>query len=215
MSIVVATRPLADGYTDCRCCGSRLFYNRVRNGVKDDAERGVCAECHDRPEARRFLGPLPAASTTTHHDALLRTKPAGPPPPPPTRHVAAAAATTPPPAPRPFNAAERSLIRSVHSYMPAEQLLDVLNTRLVADVGVSAVPFTHEQLRAEVEKLIDSSAVDGEWASLRTMLAKARSSGLLATITLQSVDDFAIVFGLSSAQHMRLRDVIRNAQEAR
>lgn len=120
-----------------------------------------------------------------------------------------------PPAPRAFNQAERALIAKVHAYMPSAQLLDILNTRLVADVGAAAVPFTPAQLQAEVEKLVASSASEGDWASLRKLLARARQSGLLATITLQVVDDFSVVFSLTPAQHMRLRDVIRNAQEDR
>lgn len=99
--------------------------------------------------------------------------------------------------------------------MPAAQLLDILNTRLVADVGAAAVPFTTEQLQVEVGKATELSARDGDWASLRKVIGRARQSGLLATVTLQTVDDFAIVFSLSPAQHMRLRDVIRNAQEER
>jgi hypothetical protein len=75
------------------------------------------------------------------------------------------------------------------------------------------VPFTLAQLRDELEKVIEAAAGDGDWASLRKVIARARNAGLLATITLQMVDDFAVVFQLSSAQHMRLRDAIRNAQD--
>lgn len=99
--------------------------------------------------------------------------------------------------------------------MPAVQLLDILNGRLVADVGASAVPFTLTQLQDEVDKHVQASASEGDWSSLRRVLAGARSSGLLKAITLQMVDDFAVLWQLSPAQHMKLRDVIRNAQEDR
>src|SRR5574341_31048 len=52
--------------------------------------------------------------------------------------------------PRPFSAAEKALIRKVHGYMPAQQLLEVLNERLAADLGPDETPHTMEQLYAEI-----------------------------------------------------------------
>lgn len=176
-------------YTDCRLCGSRLFYNREHVGRRDDMNHGVCAECQGRPEARRFMGPTPAP--------IARTSAA-----PPAK----------PRVPRAFNAAERALIKSLRQ-LPAEQLLDILNGRAAAEPN--HVPFTRTQLVEELEKHLEAAAAGGEWASLRKLVGQARRSGLLVTVTLQVVDDFAVVFGLSPAQHMRLRDVIRNAQEGR
>lgn len=103
----------------------------------------------------------------------------------------------------------------MHSYMSAAQLLDILNTRLVADLGAGAVKFTFAQLQDEVAKHVEASAGEGDWVSLRKVLALARTSGLLATITPQMVDDFSVIWQLSPAQHMKLRDVIRSAQEGR
>lgn len=114
-------------------------------------------------------------------------------------------------APAPFTAADRALIRATHGYMPAAQLLAILNDRLAAD-GRGARPHTLEQLRAEVQGLIDPSA-GRDWAGLRQVLAAARRAGVLAAITPQVLDDFAGVFQLSPAQHTALRDVLRAAQD--
>lgn len=188
---VTATIPA--GYTDCRLCGSRLIANRVAGKHKDDLQHGLCAECHDRPEARRFLGPAAIVPTVG-------------------RPAAAAAAVVK--QPRGFNAAEKALIRNVHSFMPSAQLLDILNTRLVADVGAAAVPFTLEQLQAEVQQYANPAGAD-DWAGLRDILMRARRCGLLAEITVEIINDFAVVWQLSPAQHMHVRDVIRSAQEER
>jgi hypothetical protein len=191
-----AAPPLASGYTDCRVCGSRLFYNRRRGDHVDDPAAGVCAECHDRPEARHLLAKKGNGASA------------------PTIRASAPSPPIELKKPRAFNAAEKSLIRNVHSYMPAVQLLDVLNTRLVADLGLAAVPFTLEQLQAEVQQLIDPANA-GDWAGLRDILVRARRCGLLGEITERIIDDFAVVFALSAAQHMHLRDVIRSAKEER
>ena len=66
-----------------------------------------------------------------------------------------------------------------------------------------------------MEKHQAAAVAGGDWGGLRKLLGQARHSGLLASITLQMVDDFSIVFRLSPAQHMRLRDVVKNAQEDR
>lgn len=189
--------PALSMLTDCRLCGCRLMFAKtIVPGLTDDCQRGLCRDCQTRPEAGRFGKPTVTVTTRT----------VGPPPP--------RSAPSTPPVPRGFSPAEKSLIRSIHGYMPAAQLLDILNTRLVADVGAGAVPFTMEQLHAEVQHLIDpSQAID--WAGLRDILTRARRCGLLAEITPQLVDDFATVFQLSPAQLTHVRDVIRNAQEER
>lgn len=185
---VVAAAPAAT-WTDCRLCGSRLVHNRrVGNRTDDPQKSGLCAECQDRPEAKRFgaTGPGPAPATTR-----------------------------PPAGPRGFNAAEKALIKAcIKSFMPAKQLLEILNDRLVADQGEKAVPFTMEQLWTEAKGAIDPSQ-GSDWAGLRKIVAAARRTGLLASITQELVDDFATVFQLSAAQRTHLRDVIRHAQEAR
>lgn len=189
----VASAPLGGTWTDCRLCGSRLIYDRERFNRKDNLKIGLCAECQGRPEAARFGVVQPAGATA-----------AGP-----------ARPVMPPPGPRAFNGAEKALIRAcVKNYMPAAQLLDILNQRLVADVGAVAVPFTMEQLWEEAKGVLELSHSQ-DWTGLRQVIAKARKSGLLATITPQLIDDFCVVFQLSAAQRMQLHDVVKNAQEGR
>lgn len=125
---------------------------------------------------------------------------------PVTRMPAAAAS-------RPFGAADKALIRSVHGYMPAAQLLGVLNARLLAD-DERAPPHTLEQLQAEIHALAsDGPVAAGDWASLRKTLAAARASGLLDAVTEQALQDFCVVFSLSPAQAVRLKDTIAAAQD--
>lgn len=112
--------------------------------------------------------------------------------------------------PRAFTTADKSLIRQVHSFMPAEQLLGVLNQRLVADLGDKAVPYTIDQLRAELN-LQRPAAGGGDWASLRRVLGQARRSGLLDRVTPEVMADFAVVFSLTPAQELRLKDAIAGA----
>jgi hypothetical protein len=118
-------------------------------------------------------------------------------------------------APRAFNQAERALIRNLHAHMPAEQLLDILNTRLVADVGARAVPFTTQQLQEDVARHVDAAVCRGRLGRSPEADRAGPPGGTAQTLTLQLVDDFSVVFRLSPAQHMRLRDVIKNAQEER
>jgi hypothetical protein len=193
-SAAAVTTSTPSGHTRCRLCQSQLFRNRERYGHTDDLARGICAECCDRPEAQRLTGAAAMAKPVAAETPAPRPIPA-------------------PAVPRAFSQAERALIRNLHAHMPAEQLLDILNTRLIADVGARAVPFTAAQLREEAQK--HEITPDGDWGALRKLLAQARRSGLLQTITLQLVDDFSVVFRLSPAQHLRLRDVIKNAQEER
>ena len=193
-SAVVSGAPLrvapasSAAWPDCRLCGCKLIAGTAAHPTGDDTARGLCRDCVTRPEARRF-GVAP-----------------------PGQRPAIVAAPSAPKAPRAFNAAEKALIKSLRQ-LPAEQLLDILNGRASAETG--HVPFTRTQLVDELEKHLETAAAGGEWASLRKLLAQARRSGLLATVTLQMVDDFSVVFSLSPAQHMRLRDVIWNAQEER
>lgn len=115
--------------------------------------------------------------------------------------------------PRPFTAADKSLIRKVHGYMPAQQLLDVLNDRLVFDVGADAIKHTMEQLYAEIGESDAAPAGGHDWSSLRKLLAKARRAGVLDAVNRQVIDDFAVVFSLTSAQVLRLQDVLLRANE--
>ena len=154
-------------------------------GLDDDTTRGLCLDCQTRPEAIAGKARPPA-------------KPA----------------SAPPPAPA-FSIAERSLIRSVASFMPTLDLLRVINERRAADLGPGAVPHAIEQLDAAIRELTTAKETGTDWSGLRRLLGQARRSGVLTSITPQLVDDFATVFQLAPAQLMHLRDVIRHAQEGR
>lgn len=111
--------------------------------------------------------------------------------------------------PSEFSAADKSLIRRVHGYMSASQLLGILNEKLVADRGDSVVRYTLEQLRAEITAVSGAVPGDaGDWGSLRKTLATARRDGVLALITEEVIDDFAIVFSLNQKQVMSLKDIL-------
>lgn len=115
--------------------------------------------------------------------------------------------------PRPFTPAEKSLITKVHGFMPAQHLLEILNERLVADLGPDEVMHTMEQLYAEIGN--QAVVPDGghDWSSLRKLLAKAKKDGVLEGVDRQVIDDFAVVFSLSPAQVLRLQDVLLEANE--
>lgn len=114
--------------------------------------------------------------------------------------------------PRAFTPGEKSLIRKVHGYMPAQQLLDVLNERLVSDLGPGEPRYTMQQLYAEIgTSEAQTSAHD--WSSLRKLLAKAKRDGVLELITREVIDDFAVVYSLSPAQVLQLQDVLLHAKE--
>ena len=115
--------------------------------------------------------------------------------------------------PRPFSAAEKALIRKVHGYMPTQQLLELLNERLAADLGPDEPPHTMEQLYAEIGDAEGSPEGGHDWSSLRKLLAKARRDRVLEQVTRQIIDDFAVVFSLSPAQVLRLQDVLLRAGE--
>lgn len=115
--------------------------------------------------------------------------------------------------PRAFKPADKALIRKVHGYMPAQQLLEVLNERLAADFGPDETPFTMEQLHAEIGEVDTAPAGGHDWSSLRKLLAKARRDGSLEAVTRQVIDDFAVVFSLSTGQVLRLQDVLLRAKE--
>lgn len=180
------------GVQRCRLCECKL-------GTGDDVQALVCVECAGRPEAAR-LGPPPAAGGV-------------------------------PKGAREFTAADKSLIRAVGGYMPVGKLLTTLNTRLVADLGPDAARYTLEQLGMELEAqgvtvapaaraTSDGQAARGglveggnDWAALRRMIGQARRSGVLAQISEQTIDDFAVVYSLSAAQVLHLKEVILKSQE--
>ncbi len=130
----------------------------------------------------------------------------------PLLSAAEAAAATP----RPFTVAEKSLIEKAHGYMPAHKLLEVLNERLVADQGPDAVLHTMEQLYTEIgTKSTPAKSPDAQdWGALRKLVATAQEQGTLQRVTAQLIDDFAVVFSLTSAQALKLADVLLSEEGA-
>ena len=86
--------------------------------------------------------------------------------------------------PRPvrgFTDAEKSLIRKIHGYMPAQQLLGILNDRLRSDLGPDATAL-HGRTAARSKSPHSqgrSPAGDNGWAGLRKLLAQAERAGTL------------------------------------
>lgn len=158
-------------------------------GTEADDDPGValCGSCRRRPEARR-LG--------LHAPAAARARPE---------------ASRPA---RDFTDAERALIRKIHGFMPAQQLLALLNERLACDLGPDATPYSMEQLHAAIGGCAVAAPTGGlDWAAQRKLIAQARRAGLLAAITEQLIDDFAVVFSLNPKQVLVLRDTLLQPQE--
>ena len=169
----------------CRLCRCKL-----ESGGDHDFSRELCGSCKLRPEARRLgiVGPLSPARV----EGINRASKSAP----------------------SFTAAEKALIQKVHGYMPAQQLLGVLNERLACNLGPDAVLYTMDQLYAEIGDA--SGAVpDGghDWASLRKLLARAQEAGVLDAITEQVINDFAVVFSLNQKQVLVLKDIILPGKE--
>lgn len=149
----------------------------------DDFVAEVCDSCRRRPEGRRVL---------------QFPKPAA-------GYKAA----------RDFTPAEKSMIRRLHGYMPAKNLLDLLNERLMADLGPDAAPYTPDQLHEAIQDHSAAELPEGghDRASLRRLLIRAQRTGLLSRIDSTVLSAFAIVFSLTPAQELRLKDVIGSVKE--
>lgn len=162
----------------------------------DNFEDEVCASCLARPEGRRLkvvkqIQPIPSAAGQSQPTYSKVSKPA-----------------------RGFTPADKSMISKLKGYMPQQQLLDILNERLLCDLGPDATPYNMDQLYTEIGDA-PSSVKGGEldWAELRKLLAKARRSGLLAQIDEQLINDFAVVYSLNNKQVMTLKDIILEAKK--
>lgn len=118
------------------------------------------------------------------------------------------------PAARVFTDADRSLIRAMHGYLPAGELLRILNERMVADLGAMVPLYSVEQLHRAIAELTGVARAD-EWTSLRRVLAQARKAGVLDVLTPVVAEAFAVVFQLSTAQVTHLRDVLDHARGGR
>lgn len=154
----------------------------------DDSALELCGACKRRPEARRLGLPVPPAQQR-------------------------AAQAAPRPA-RDFTEAERALIRKIHGFMPAQQLLALLNERLACDLGPDASPYSMEQLHTAIGGLAAPAPAGGHgWAAQRKLIAQARRACLLDAITEQLIDDFAVVFSLNPKQVLVLRDTLLQPKE--
>ncbi len=169
----------------CKC---RLCGCLLDAGEEDDLTRELCSSCKGRPEARRIVVDI--------------GKGRGSQPP----KIASAREITP---------AEKALIRKLHGFMPAQQLLDILNERLFCDLGPDASPYTMDQLYAEIgDDAMGAAGAGQDWASLRKLLAKARKAGVLAQINEQVINDFAVVYSLNAKQVLGLKDILLHGEEA-
>jgi hypothetical protein len=177
MAPAAAAAGAVKAYTRCQACTCML-------GLDDNHTVGVCVDCAKRPEGKRLLAGL---SLQRGAAPKLAPTPATPPAPAPA----------PVGAPRAFTVADKSLIKNCHAFMPPAQLLAILNERLHADLGPDAPDYTLEQLHAETTTQ-QHAATATDWSSLRQVLAIARRCGVLEQITPQVIDDFAVVFHLSS-----------------
>jgi hypothetical protein len=115
---------------------------------------------------------------------------------------------------RGFTDSEKALIRKINGYVPASQLLKILNDRFISDLGQEATPHTTEQLHAEIAAVSAPASNGGTgWAMLRKLLSVAERDGALKLITENVIQDFAIVFSLSPKQVMRLKDILLQQTE--
>lgn len=170
----------------CRLCTCILDASE-----DDDLTVELCCSCKSRPEARRLGIPVPHPS--------VKGVSAAP-------HQKSA---------REFTAAEKGLIRKVHGYMPAQQLLGILNERLTCDLGPDALPYTMEQLYVEIDDAAGTAVPAGghDWASLRKLISKARCDGVLVFITEQVINDFAVVYSLNQKQVLTLKDIVLQTED--
>ena len=165
----------------------RLCGCQLNAGEGDDITNEICGGCEDRPEARR----------------LIRTA---------RRRAAAGSAATPA---RDITPAERALIKKLHGFMPAQQLLGILNERLACDLGPDAAPYTIDQVYAEIGEHAVAAPAGGaqDWAGMRKLLTMARKSGVLAAINEQVINDFAVVYSLNPKQVLGLKDILLHDAE--
>lgn len=165
-----------------KCRGCK---SRLDPSGSDDITMGVCSSCKVHPELRHILATSPVRGSNVG-----------------SRQTTA----------REITPAEKALIRKVHGYMPAEQLLGILNERMASDLGVDYIPYTMEQLYAEIGDAAGTVPSGGhDWPSLRKLLARARRSGVLTSVTEQVIDDFAVVYSLNMRQVLTLKDIVLRA----
>ena len=83
-----------------------------------------------------------------------------------------------------------------------------------ACLGPDATPYGMDQLHAQIGTFTAAAPAGGHgWAAQRKLIAQARRSGLLAAITEQVIDDFAVVFSLNPKQVLCLRDTLLQPED--
>lgn len=108
-----------------------------------------------------------------------------------------------------LGSAERALICQLSGYMEPVALLALLNSRRKADQGDNAPLVTMDALRAEsLRDATAEAATPQGWGALRRLISDARRSGLLAKVRRSNLEDFAVVFSLTPAQVLQMKDVL-------
>jgi len=202
----------------CRECGFRL---KREDG--DDLAAALCGSCKTSPEANTlsnglgsqepFASMIAAVTGSSGTTSLAKA----------ARGYAANAPVstgtivhTSDSRPRPFNEADRALIRKIGAFMSPSKLLDILNERLACDLGPDEDSYTLDQLTAaiaEIHGAPNPEALGRDWPSIRRLLAQARRAGALDQINEQVIDDFAVVFQLNAKQVVELKDIVLGAKD--
>lgn len=214
-----AIHPAGRRLTKCRVC---MVSIKAADG--DDVANGLCSNCKDTPEAAL----LPSLVAAAGEVAAPRAQPAARNPfaqlvatsandEVSTRRDGAQWPFGAAPVGRPFSEADKAMIRRVGALMPAAQLLEILNERLVADLGGKVPLYSIEQLKAAIAEHHGEDAAGPampDWPTLRKLIAQARRAGVLAKINEQVINDFAVVFQLNAKQTLELKDVLLSAIDA-
>lgn len=209
----------------------RLCKLSIRREDGDDVDAALCSQCTKTEEAALLepvAGLAPARGSAGPFAQLLQLNAQDAPPVQPATSSgqvrplvvwksagSGAGVAAEPAPPREFTPADLSMIRKLGRIVPEAQLLDILNQRLLADVGRRVMPYTAEQLSKALADQQAQADKDGarDWTALRRLLADARRSGVLAAINEQVLEDFAVVFQLTAKQLVDLKDIVLPALE--
>lgn len=209
----------------------RLCKLSIRREDGDDVDAALCSQCTKTEEAALLepvAGLAPARGSAGPFAQLLQLNAQDAPPVQPATSSgqvrplvvwksagSGAGGAAEPAPPREFTPADLSMIRKLGRIVPEAQLLEILNQRLLADVGRRVMPYTAEQLSkalADQQAQADKGGAR-DWTALRRLLADARRTGVLAAINEQVLEDFAVVFQLTAKQLVDLKDIVLPALE--
>lgn len=209
----------------------RLCKLSIRREDGDDVDAALCSQCTKTEEAALLepvAGLAPARGSAGPFAQLLQLNAQEAPPVQPAASSGqvrplvvwkgadrGARGVAEPAPPREFTPADLSMIRKLGRIVQEAQLLEILNQRLLADVGRRVMPYTAEQLsKALLEQQVQADKGGArDWTALRRLLADARRSGVLASIDEQVLEDFAVVFQLTAKQLVDLKDIVLPALE--